>query len=81
MIYVLSLTPCEDRTCRCGHFDPDRTNRVIPVRRDIGGKGVNCAGTLLALGEKVTLAGADFEGRITEAFREKLPLLLMKTEK
>lgn len=79
MIYVLSLTPCEDRTCRCGHFDPDRTNRVIPVRRDIGGKGVNCAGTLLALGEKVTLAGADFEGRITEAFREKLPLLLMET--
>lgn len=79
MIYVLSLTPCEDRTCRCDRFDPDRTNRVIPVRRDIGGKGVNCAGTLLALGEKATLAGADFEGRVAGAFRDKLPLLLTET--
>ena len=79
MIYVLSFTPSLDRTVTCDRFDPGMTNRVRPLREDLGGKGVNCALTLLSLGGEVTLCGADYEGRVRRELEEKLPLLLTES--
>ncbi len=79
MIYVLSLTPCIDRTVSCEHFDLMKSNRVTPTRQDLGGKGVNCARTIRAMGGEVTLLGTDFNGAVSRAMAAEMPCFLTET--
>ncbi len=60
MIVCLSLSPCLDKTVACAGFDPAATNRVRPVRLDLGGKAVNVATALHQLGAQALLVGVDF---------------------
>lgn len=81
MIYVLSLTPCLDKTVTCDGFDIMKSNRVTFVRQDPGGKGINCARTLHALDIPVTLCGADFENTFSHALKDTIPCLFFETGK
>ena len=62
MIRCLSLNPCLDKTVSCPAFSPDQANRVTPLRSDLGGKGLNVARVLRALGAPVRVYAFDFAG-------------------
>lgn len=76
MIYAVCLNPSIDKTVLCESFDPARTNRVRPLRSDLGGKGINNARTLHALGVPVTLCGSDFKGAVRGGMDKSIPVLL-----
>lgn len=67
MIYALSLNPCMDKTAALPVFTPDAPNRVTVERLDVGGKGVNVAMAVHALGAPVTLTGFDYTGGPVQA--------------
>ncbi len=50
MITTVCLNPCIDRSIRVAEFQYGATNRVLSVRSDAGGKGVNVAITAARLG-------------------------------
>ena len=79
MIYAVCLNPCTDKTVVCDSFDPDRTNRVRPLRSDLGGKGVNCAKTLRALNVPVTLCGTEYRGAVRKGLGNDMPCLFEET--
>lgn len=56
-ILTLTPNPSVDETWRLEDFDEGRINRVTGVRRDPGGKGVNVARLLRALGADAAAAG------------------------
>jgi len=62
MIVVLSMNPSMDKTAALERFFPDRPNRIRVERRDLGGKGINVANAVHALGGKCLLTGFDFPG-------------------
>lgn len=79
MIWAVSFNPCTDKTVLCEHFDEHITNRVTPLRNDLGGKAVNCALALKALGVPVTLCGMEFQGKVQTGLGEDFPTLLLET--
>lgn len=56
-ILVLALNPALDRTLWVPGFTPGKTNRVQRSRLDPGGKGINVARVLRALGASVQVMG------------------------
>lgn len=50
MIITVALDPALDQTVEVEHFAVADTNRVLALRVDNGGKGINVAWVLKALG-------------------------------
>lgn len=71
MIYILSLNPCVDKTLSLPKMDLDNPNRVLLERTDVGGKGVNVARVIHALGGNGLLMGFDYAGKPVENAMEK----------
>jgi len=61
MITTVTMNPAIDRTITVGQFAFGSVNRIVSSREDIGGKGINVARILLALGSDVKAVG--FIGR------------------
>ncbi|HRC62913.1 MAG TPA: 1-phosphofructokinase family hexose kinase [Dehalococcoidia bacterium] len=57
MIITVALNPAVDQTVEVDHFAPGDTNRVISIRWDIGGKGINVARVLKELGYEALATG------------------------
>lgn len=57
MITTVTLNPAIDRTVVVDTFKPGAVNRVTSSREDMGGKGINVARILLALGSEAIAAG------------------------
>ena len=57
MIITLTLNPAIDETVEVDHFSDGDTNRVVAIRRDIGGKGINVARVLKELGYEPLASG------------------------
>ena len=79
MIRCLALNPCMDKLVSCPAFSIDAANRVKPIRSDLGGKAVNVARVLTALGAKTCLYALDFAGSPVEnaMTREGIPHTLI----
>lgn len=54
MIYTLCLNPALDVTLTVPNLKVDEVNRAMAVRKDAGGKGINVARTIAALGARAT---------------------------
>ena len=63
MITVLSLNPSVDKTAVLPRLRLDAPNRIRVERTDLGGKGVNVARALKALGTECRLIGFDYDGK------------------
>lgn len=57
MIITLTLNPAIDETVEVERFNDGDTNRVLSIRRDIGGKGINVARVLKELGYEPLACG------------------------
>ena len=57
MITTVTLNPAIDRTIVLNHFEYGSVNRLANSREDIGGKGINVARILLALGSDARAVG------------------------
>jgi fructose-1-phosphate kinase PfkB-like protein len=57
MIITVALNPAIDLTLEVDHFQQADTNRVLAMRQDIGGKGINVARALKALGYEALAVG------------------------
>lgn len=57
MITTVTLNPAIDRTIVVDQFEFGSVNRVQSVREDMGGKGINVARILIALGSSVSAIG------------------------
>lgn len=82
MMLVLSLNPCTDKTLSIARMNLDQPNRVTPERTDVGGKGVNVARVMHALGGNGLLMGFDFAGSPVQNAMEKegVPCRLLPAE-
>lgn len=61
MIFAVSLNPCIDKTASVDRFCLDAPNRIRVERVDLGGKGVNVARVIHALGGEGMLVGFDYQ--------------------
>jgi 1-phosphofructokinase len=57
VIITLTLNPAIDETVEVERFSEADTNRVVSIRRDIGGKGINVSRVLKELGYEPLAAG------------------------
>ncbi len=75
-VTAIALNPAIDRTVTVPGFTAGATNRVQAARLDPGGKGINVARVLQALGGAVGLAGflGEANGRLILAQLERLGL-------
>lgn len=71
MITCLSLNPCIDKALSLPRFTPDAPNRAQLERVDLGGKGINVARTIRALGGECRLVGFDYRGAPVQSAMEK----------
>ena len=71
MIITVTLNPAIDETVELDQLVPADTNRVVAIRRDIGGKGVNVARVLKELGYEA-LAMGFAPGRFGRMIEEQL---------
>ena len=78
MIYTVTLNPALDKTVEVPGFALDAVNRAAAVRRDAGGKGINVAKTVRALGGECgafcILGGAAGEDIRAETERLGIPV-------
>ena len=81
MIRCLCLNPSMDKTVSLPEFALETPNRVTPVRTDIGGKGVNVAQAVLALGGQAVLYAFDYSDAPLErkAVEAGIPCRLTQT--
>lgn len=84
MIYTVTLNPAIDKTVVIKNFCAGRVNRVVSVREDAGGKGINVSKCLKNLDAESTAAMllAGDTGKRLEAMMESLqiPVLSVWTE-
>lgn len=68
MIIAVALNPAIDQTVEVDHFHEADTNRVLAIRYDIGGKGINVARALKEIGCEALATGfaAGQRGRMIE---------------
>lgn len=68
MIIAVALNPAIDQTVEVDHFHEADTNRVLGIRYDIGGKGINVARALKEIGCEALATGfaAGQRGRMIE---------------
>lgn len=74
MIITITLNPAIDETVEVDHLVTADTNRVVAIRRDIGGKGVNVARVLKELGYEPLAMGfapGRFGGMIEEQLTDE----------
>jgi 1-phosphofructokinase len=71
MIITVTLNPAIDETVELDQLVPADTNRVLAIRRDIGGKGVNVARVLKELGYE-PLAMGFAPGRFGQMIEQQL---------
>src|SRR5688572_27525610 len=71
MIITVTLNPAIDETVEVDRLEVADTNRVLAIRRDIGGKGINVARVLKALGYE-PLAMGFAAGRFGRMIEEQL---------
>ncbi|NLC43832.1 MAG: 1-phosphofructokinase, partial [Clostridiales bacterium] len=69
MIYTVTFNPALDKTVTIENFTLNEVNRVLSVRKDAGGKGINVSKMLNKLGEKSCAMG--FLGLDTGEYIEK----------
>ena len=50
MIYTLTPNPALDKSYIIESFEAGKVNRVLSLRRDPGGKGINVSKTIRSLG-------------------------------
>ena len=74
MIYTVTLNPAIDKTVVIENFNANSVNRVVSVREDPGGKGINVSKCLEKLGADSTAAMilAGDTGRRLESMMERL---------
>ena len=69
MIYTVTLNPALDKTIYVDNFSLDEVNRVLALREDPGGKGINVTKVVEALGgssEALALLGGSVGARIQQ---------------
>src|SRR5215212_4625879 len=74
MIITVTLNPAIDETVEIDQLVPADTNRVLAIRRDIGGKGINVARVLKELGYEPLAMGfapGRFGGMIEEQLEDE----------
>ena len=84
MIYTVTLNPAIDKTVVIENFAPGTVNRIISMREDAGGKGVNVSKCLKKLGAETVavmiLAGLTGQRLKTMLNEMKIPILRISTE-
>lgn len=74
MIYTVTLNPAIDKTVEIPGFTAGCVNRVVSLREDAGGKGINVSKCLRALGTEsvaVVLLAGDAGDRLEELLRQE----------
>lgn len=66
MVTTLTLNPCIDKTIDINNFTYGGTNKVLSIRTDVSGKGVNVSIVLHQLGEDTICVGFNYsDGGVT----------------
>lgn len=69
MILTVTLSPCIDKTATCNGFNPQEVNRIRPVAKEYGGKGINVARAVKLLGGEAYPMGIGYNhNKSIEAF-------------
>ena len=79
MIYTVTLNPALDKTVEIPDFSLDSVNRIVSVRSDPGGKGINVSKVIQKLGGKSVAMGI-LGGTAGRALQEALDMLELKSD-
>ena len=79
MIYTVTLNPALDKTVEIPDFSLDSVNRIVSVRSDPGGKGINVSKVIQKLGGKSVAMGI-LGGTAGRALQEALDMLELDSD-